>query len=78
MACLILLLLIVVALLATSNRHQVLIAFDQLINARLGGWADETMSARCWRLRGLRRRYAVMVKVINAVFFWQENHCLRS
>lgn len=28
---------------------QVLIAFDQLINALLGGWADETLSSRAWR-----------------------------
>ena len=28
---------------------QVLIAFDQLINALLGGWADESLSAHAWR-----------------------------
>lgn len=31
---------------------QVLIALDQLANVALFfGWADETISARCWRLR---------------------------
>lgn len=29
---------------------QVLIALDQLVNAILGGWADETISARAYRL----------------------------
>jgi len=76
MACLIFLLLIV-AFLATSNRRQVLIAFDQLINARLGGWADETFSARCWRNRH-QRKYGRWVRVINTLFFWQENHCQGS
>lgn len=36
---------------------QVLIAFDQLINALLGGWADESLSAHAWRqhLEGKRK-----------------------
>lgn len=32
---------------------QVLIALDQALNALLGGWPDETLSSRCWRLRHL-------------------------
>ena len=27
----------------------VLIALDQLFNALVGGWPDETLSSRCWR-----------------------------
>ena len=30
---------------------QVLVALDQLVNALCGGWADETISSRCWRHR---------------------------
>ena len=30
---------------------QVLVALDQLVNALFGGWADETLSSRCWRKR---------------------------
>ena len=26
------------------------IAFDQLVNTAFGGWPDETLSSRCWRL----------------------------
>lgn len=54
---------------------QFLIAFDQLLNTVLYingdgfGYADETLSARAWRLQS--RWY----KAINALFFWQENHC---
>jgi hypothetical protein len=33
--------------------HQVFVAADQLANAILAGWADETLSARAFRL-GLR------------------------
>ena len=30
--------------------HQVFVAADQLVNAILAGWADETLSARAFRL----------------------------
>ena len=51
--------------------RQVLIALDQLLNAILGGYSKETISARAWRKaltgqwfwRGLRR-------LIDLVFFW--------
>lgn len=57
-----------------SRVFEVLVAFDQLANAVLGGWADETMSARCWRLRA-RRPYSVLRAAIDRLFFWQPNHC---
>ena len=28
---------------------QILVAFDQLINTCIGGYADETLSSRAWR-----------------------------
>lgn len=53
---------------------QVLVAIDQLVNTLLGGMADETLSARAWRhhLDGSRDWPS---KVIDALFFWQDNHC---
>lgn len=57
-----------------SRVFEVLVAVDQLANAVLGGWADETMSARCWRLRGFRP-YCWLRPVIDKLFFWQPNHC---
>ena len=54
--------------------HQLAIAIDQLLNALLAGWADETISSRAWRCRDVRK-WAIMVKIINGVFFWQKNHC---
>lgn len=46
---------------------QVLIAIDQLANAIIGGWADETLSSRAWRED--RRR---LVVVIDCIFFWEK------
>lgn len=56
---------------------QVLIAVDQLGNALLGGWADETISSRCWRLRA-RQPYTFFRAVIDGFFFWQAEHCRQS
>jgi len=51
-----------------------LIALDQLLNTMLGGWADETLSARCWREKRWFRY------VIDLLFCWQvddkgRRHC---
>lgn len=54
---------------------QVLIAIDQLLNAILGGWADETLSARFYRLKRDGKPGAFMADVTDALFFLQENHC---
>lgn len=59
---------------------QILIAFDQLINTITWikgdgfGYADETLSARAWRLRNQSRVY----KIIDAIFFWEDRHCYYS
>ena len=49
------------------------IAFDQFINAALGGWPDETLSSRCWRwsrdgVRDWPRRF------IDGLPFWKAAH----
>lgn len=56
---------------------QVLIAFDQLINALLGGWADESLSAHAWRqhLEG-NRNWPYLL--IDAILFFDGNHCRTS
>jgi hypothetical protein len=51
---------------------QLLIAFDQLVNTLLGGWADETLSARCYRTR------SCFEPMINLLFFWQPDHCQQA
>lgn len=61
-----------------SNRLQIWIAIDQLLNALLWGWADETLSARAWRMRHKKTRWYWTVNIINGLFFWQANHCQAS
>lgn len=58
---------------------QGLIALDQLINALLLGWADETISSRAWRLSHVPMWRGVMV-VIDAAFhlIGQRDHCFES
>ena len=56
---------------------QILIALDQLANAILAGHADETLSARAYRLSRDRGRHWPR-RVIDALFFWDENHCERA
>lgn len=56
---------------------QLLIALDQLINALLSGMADETLSARAFR-RELQGRSDLPRRAIDAMFFWQADHCYRS
>lgn len=58
--------------------RQVLIACDQLGNTVLGGWADETLSARAYR-RGLENRAWRRVQAcIDAVFFWDREKIGKS
>ena len=49
---------------------QIFISIDQLINSIFLGWADETISARCYR----EKRF-ILEKIINTIFFWQKEHC---
>lgn len=60
----------------------VLIAFDQLLNAMLAGWPDETLSSRAYRCGVLdqtpKKRWVIARWIIDAIFFWQEDHCLQS
>lgn len=57
--------------------RNVLIGFDQWVNTVFAGFPDETISARAYRQGMLNKktRWFVMCKIINAIFFWQKNHC---
>lgn len=57
---------------------QSLIAFDQLVNALLGGWADETLSSRTYRLSYKGLPWSLMRALIDLVFFWDPDHCRAS
>lgn len=53
---------------------QLLIALDQLANTLAGGMADETLSARAFRLE-LQGKGIFWRELIDALFWWQEHHC---
>lgn len=55
---------------------QFLIAIDQVLNAAFLGYADETLSARAYRLRN--KGWNTQYKLINRLFFWQGDHCKSS
>jgi len=59
---------------------QILIAFDQFLNALLfGGWADETMSSAAWRMEQDGYFWGRFVRpLIDTLFFFQPNHCQKS
>lgn len=59
---------------------QFLIALDQLLNTLIWlkgdgfGYADESLSARAWRLRDRSKAW----RRIDAIFFWDPEHCKSS
>ncbi len=58
---------------------QILIAIDQLFNALLGGYADETLSSRAWRLYTRDRLSGRILKpVIDTLFFFDKDHCYNA
>jgi hypothetical protein len=60
-----------------SRVKAILIALDQLINAALGGWPDETLSSRAWRWERDGGR-AWPRKTIDCLFFFDPRHCEKS
>lgn len=57
---------------------EVCAALTQCLNALLGGFADETLSARAWRRSFYSLRWEMARSFIDALFFWQPNHCERA
>lgn len=59
----------------TGYLTEVVLWIDQSFNVLTGGYADETFSARCFRQRHKSDVHAFAYKVVNAIFFWQVDHC---
>lgn len=58
---------------------QFLIAFDQLINTILGGYADETLSARAWRAEVKGKFFGKVFRpLIDFILFFDKDHCYNS
>ena len=56
-----------------------LITLSQALNSIvLFGNPNETFSARAWRGRTSSKAWKTTVKVIDALYFWEEDHCLNS
>lgn len=59
--------------------RQLLIALDQGVNALICGYADETISARCYRLQGRSRFWRAMCRLVDSLFArWESDHCFKS
>lgn len=64
--------------------HQAFLVVDQAANVLLipfhsGSWADETLSARAWRAYRDDKPWGRATKpVIDALFFWQDDHCYHA
>lgn len=54
----------------------VAIAWDQLFNAHLGDWPDETLSSRAHRRR--EKGKPLLAKVIDALLWFDKDHCKES
>lgn len=60
---------------------QLAIALDQTAGTVVGlflhngAWADETLSARAFREGNHSEGWAKFRKFVDALFFWQDNHC---
>lgn len=58
---------------------QLAISIDQLFNALLGGYADETLSSRAWRAYYDKKPFGLFFKpVIDTIFFFDKDHCFNS
>jgi len=57
---------------------QIAVAFEQCLNALLGGWADETLSSHAYRLEMTGKPFGFMRRVIDAVMFLDPDHCRES
>ena len=57
---------------------QFLIAIDQLLNTLIGGYADETLSSHAYRMELQGKPWGCLRRVIDRVFFWQQQHCFQS
>lgn len=62
-----------------SRLKRILIAVDQLFNALLGGWPDETLSSRCWRwhVAGVRSWPCHWLDRV-AALMGDKGHCQKS
>lgn len=54
-----------------------MIGIDQLANTLFGGWADETLSSRCFRLE-MERGITWPRRLVDTILFFDKDHCQES
>lgn len=57
--------------------YKILVGIDQIFNAILLGDIDETLSSRLYRRRE-DKGWRFWYNLVNTLFFFQEDHCMRS
>ncbi len=57
---------------------QIFIGSDQFLKTLIGGWADETFSACCWRCQAESRFWKWARRVADTLLFFDKNHCEES
>jgi len=57
---------------------QFLIAFDQLFNTLIGGFADESLAAHAWRSGKTDKVWNAARIAIDLLFFFDKQHCFQS
>jgi hypothetical protein len=55
--------------------RNILIGLDQWVTTWVGGHPDETLSSYAYRLKVQGKPFGFMCDAINAIFWWQSNHC---
>lgn len=58
--------------------YRLAIATDRLANVALGGAVGETISSRAYRNKDSSRLWAIAYRILNALFFWEADHCKAS
>lgn len=60
----------------TAYIHNLLVSLDQLCNALMGGWPDETLSSRFWRwhVDGVRSWPCLCLDKV-ATWLGDKDHC---
>lgn len=57
----------------------IFVCLDQLLNAILGGYPDETFSSRVYRKSVAGQKIWKMLHwLVDKMFFWEDNHCYVS
>lgn len=61
-----------------KRAEHIAFGFDQTANAAIGGHWDETISSRAWRERNNSSRWYYAMLLIDALFWFDPNHCQKS